>query len=67
MPGAHGLAILGLASEVAKLEEPERLQVIDWAAGEVSGQVLLAVTVYGHTVEQQIRLRALLSPMARTG
>ena len=35
----------------AKLEEPERLQVIDWAAGEVSGQVPLAVTVYGHTVE----------------
>ena len=59
MPGAHGLAILGLASEVAKLEEPERLQVIDWAAGEVSGQVPLAVTVYGHTVEQQIRFAGL--------
>ena len=51
MPGAHGLAIFGLASEVAKLEEPERRQVIDWAAGEVAGQVPLAVTVYGHTVE----------------
>ena len=49
--GAHGLAMLGLATEVAKLEESERLQVIDWAAGEVSGQVPLAVTVYGHTVE----------------
>ena len=57
--GAHGLAILGLATEVAKLEEPERLQVIDWAAGEVSGQVPLAVTVYGHTVEQQIRFAGL--------
>ena len=28
-------------------------------AGEVSGQVPLAVTVYGHTVEQQIRFAGL--------
>ena len=32
--GAHGLAMLGLATEVAKLEESERLQVIDWAPGK---------------------------------
>ena len=32
--GAHGLAMLGLATKVAKLEESERLQVIDWAPGK---------------------------------
>jgi len=52
--GAHGLAMLGLATEVAKLEESERLQVVEWAAEEVSGKVPLAVTVYGHSVDQQI-------------
>ena len=53
--GAHGLAMLGLATEVAKLEESERLQIVEWAAEEVSGKVPLAVTVFGHSVDQQIR------------
>ena len=53
--GAHGLAILGLATEVAKLEESERLQTVEWAAEEVSGRVPMAVTVFGHSVDQQIR------------
>ena len=53
--GAHGLAMLGLATEVAKLEESERLQIVEWAAEEVSWRVPMAVTVFGHSVEQQIR------------
>ena len=53
--GAHGLAMLGLATEVAKLEESERLQIVEWAAEEVSGKVPMAVTVFGHSVDQQIR------------
>ena len=53
--GAHGLAMLGLATEVAKLEESERHQIVEWAAEEVSGEVPLAVTVFGHSVDQQIR------------
>ena len=53
--GAHGLAMLGLATEVAKLEESERLQIVEWAAEEVSGRVPMAVTVFGHSVDQQIR------------
>ena len=57
--GAHGLAMLGLATEVAKLTESERLQVLEWTAQEVSGKVPLAVTVYGHSVEQQIRFARL--------
>ena len=53
--GAHGLAMLGLATEVAKLEESERFQIVEWAAEEVSGKVPMAVTVFGHSVDQQIR------------
>ena len=53
--GAHGLAMLGLATEVAKLEESERLQIVEWAAEDVSGNVPMAVTVFGHSVDQQIR------------
>ena len=30
--GAHGLAMLGLATEVAKLEELERFQIVEFAA-----------------------------------
>lgn len=52
--GAHGLGMLGLATEVAKLTESERLQILQWTVQEVSGKVPLAVTVYGHSVEQQI-------------
>ena len=53
--GAHGLAMLGLATEVAKLEESERFQIVEWAAEEVSGKIPMAVTVFGHSVDQQIR------------
>jgi 4-hydroxy-tetrahydrodipicolinate synthase len=51
--GAHGLAILGIATEVGKLSEAERRQVLEWAAEDVAGRVPLAVTVYGNSVEQQ--------------
>ena len=51
--------MLGLATEVAKLEESERLQIVELATEEVSGKVPLAVTVYGYTVEQQIRFAGL--------
>lgn len=51
--------MLGLATEVAKLEESERLQIVELATEEVSGKVPLAVTVYGYTVELQIRFAGL--------
>jgi 2-keto-3-deoxy-L-arabinonate dehydratase len=43
--GAHGLAILGLATEVGKLSPDERRLVLAWAAEDVAGRVPLAVTV----------------------
>jgi 4-hydroxy-tetrahydrodipicolinate synthase len=52
--GAHGIAILGLGTEVSKLTEDERRQVLEWTAETVAGRVPLAVTVFGRTPEIQI-------------
>ncbi len=52
--GAHGIAVLGLATEVSKLSEAERHQVMEWVAEDVGGRVPLAVTVYGASVAQQV-------------
>lgn len=52
--GAHGVAALGLATEVDKLSLAERHQVLEWAAADVAGRVPLAITVFGDTAEEQI-------------
>jgi 4-hydroxy-tetrahydrodipicolinate synthase len=52
--GAHGMACLGLATEVAKLTPAERRAVLALVADEVAGRVPLAVTVFGATVEAQL-------------
>lgn len=41
----HGIAVLGLATEVNKLSTAERLKVVEWAAEDIAGRVPLAVTV----------------------
>lgn len=43
--GAHGIAVLGLATEVNKLSAAEKRDVVRWAAEEIAGRVPLAVTV----------------------
>jgi len=52
--GAHGVAVLGLATEVAKLTERERYQLVDWAAQDLAGELPLAVTVFGDSVDKQV-------------
>lgn len=52
--GVHGMAALGLATEVGKLTERERMTVMDWAAEDTDGQVPLALTIYGSSVAEQI-------------
>ncbi len=52
--GAHGVAVLGLATEVAKLSERERHQLVDWAAEDLAGALPLAVTVFGDSVDKQV-------------
>jgi 4-hydroxy-tetrahydrodipicolinate synthase len=54
--GAHGIAVLGLITEVGKLSVDERRQVIEWAAEDINGRVPLAVTIAGETPQAQIEL-----------
>lgn len=41
----HGIAVLGLASEVHKLTTPERHQLMEWVIEDAAGQVPVAVTI----------------------
>lgn len=43
--GAHGLAVLGLGTEVGKLSAGERIDLLGWAADELRGRLPLVVTV----------------------
>lgn len=52
--GVHGMAALGLATEVSKLSLAERRTVIDWVAEDVAGKVPLAFTMYGGSVAEQV-------------
>jgi 4-hydroxy-tetrahydrodipicolinate synthase len=52
--GAHGMAVLGLGTEVAKLSDSERRQLVDWVTEELSGRLPLAITVNAATVEGQV-------------
>ena len=51
--GVHGLAALGLATEVDKLAPDERRRLLDWVAEDLAGRLPLAITVFGDTVEEQ--------------
>ena len=51
--GVHGIAALGLATEVAKLTELERRTIMDWAAEDTDGRVPLAFTIFGNSVAEQ--------------
>ena len=52
--GAHGVAALGLATEVSKLTPEERHNVMAWLAEDVAGRLLIAITVFGATPAEQI-------------
>jgi 4-hydroxy-tetrahydrodipicolinate synthase len=52
--GAHGVAALGLGTEVSKLSPDERLAVMAWAAEDLAGRLPLAITVFGATPQEQI-------------
>ena len=56
--GVDGIAILGLASEVAKLSIDERHRLLELTAQTVAGRVPLAVTLAGHTPGEQIAFAA---------
>ena len=52
--GVHGMAALGLATEVSKLTEAEQRTVMDWAAEDTGGCVPLAFTIFGSSVAEQV-------------
>jgi 4-hydroxy-tetrahydrodipicolinate synthase len=52
--GAHGIAVMGLATEVGKLDVNERRTVIDWVGEAINGRVPYAVTVGEGSVSGQI-------------
>ena len=52
--GAHGIAALGLGTEVRKLSPEERRSVVQWAAEDLAGRRPLAITVFGATPTEQI-------------
>ncbi len=54
--GAPAVAVLGLATEVNKLDATERRQVIDWAAEDLDGALPLVVTINGAQVDEQLDL-----------
>ena len=51
--GAHGLACLGLATEVGKLDADERVELLHLVAEELNDRLPLAATVFGRTVAEQ--------------
>jgi 4-hydroxy-tetrahydrodipicolinate synthase len=51
--GAHGVAVLGLATETNKLDTAERRQIMEWTAEALRGRLPLAVTVAESSVHGQ--------------
>ena len=54
-PG-HGIAALGLATEVGKLSGREKRHIIEWLAEGAAGRKPLAITISGDSVDEQVRL-----------
>ena len=52
--GAHGVAVLGLATEVGKLTPAERRQTVEWVAEALDGRLPLAVTVAETSLKAQV-------------
>jgi 4-hydroxy-tetrahydrodipicolinate synthase len=52
--GVHGVAALGLGTEVSKLDPEERRQLVAWIAEDMAGRLPLAITAFGAAPEEQI-------------
>lgn len=52
--GAHGIALLGLITEVNKLDTQERLELVEMVGGFIAGRVPFAVTVAEPSVHGQV-------------
>ena len=54
--GVHGMAALGLATEVSKLGVTERRMVMEWVAEDTDGRVPLAFTIFGSSASGSPRI-----------
>jgi 4-hydroxy-tetrahydrodipicolinate synthase len=54
----HGLAVLGLATEILKLTEDEKLHLIDLTLRTVAGRAPVAVTIGGPSEAERLKLIA---------
>jgi len=52
--GAHGIAVLGLVTEVGKLSTAERRELVEVVGDSIAGRVAYAVTIGERTPEGQI-------------
>jgi 4-hydroxy-tetrahydrodipicolinate synthase len=52
--GCHGIALLGLVTEVFRLSTDERLDLVGWAAARIAGRVPLMATVAEASVHAQL-------------
>ena len=50
--GAHGIAMLGLITEVGALSVGERQKLVRWAVEDIAGRLPLMATIAGQTVEE---------------
>lgn len=56
--GAHGIAVLGLVTEVHRMTTAERLEVVATIGAAIGGRVPYAVTIAEHDPEAQIAFAA---------
>jgi len=54
--GAHGVAVLGLMTEVGALSPAERRTIVDWAVEDIAGRAPLMATIAGPSVGETIAL-----------
>jgi Dihydrodipicolinate synthetase family len=54
--GAHGVAVMGHATEVGKLDVRERRQLMEWVAEDLDGRKPLAVTLAEPSVDGQVEM-----------
>ncbi|MEZ5740457.1 MAG: dihydrodipicolinate synthase family protein [Burkholderiaceae bacterium] len=51
----HGIALLGLITEVSALSVRERETLVEWAVQDIARRVPLAVTIAGRDIAEQVR------------
>lgn len=56
--GCHGIAILGLITEVKALSPAERETLVRWAVADIAGRVPLMATIVGSTLAEVRQLAA---------